>query len=127
MHHHMRRDCISGDDGSIDFMALIRSGIVWPVGRTSTSLSVVPEKRKASIRTREQLDVAPDNVAPSDLESHNYSMSEVLTGFAVVLVANVLVLGKLPGNLDFDYKPCQADCMLVDLVLAMPVADNIED
>lgn len=127
LHGHMGRDWVSSDDGSIDFVALIRPRIVWPVQRTSTSLSVVPEKRKASIRTQEQLDVAPGNAVPSDLENHSYSMSEALAGLAVFLVAIVLVLGRFPGNLDVDYSPCQAECMPVDLVLAMTMPDNIAD
>lgn len=125
MHRHMGRDWISGDDGSIDFMALVRTGIVWPIQRASTLLSVVPGKRKVSKHTLGQLDVAPGSSVPNDLENHNYSMSEVQAGLAVFpVVAIVPDLGKPHDNLDTGYEQCQAGCMPLDLVLAMRVADN---
>lgn len=98
------------------------------VGSASLYITVSRSRRKAlSIRTRELLDVAPDSAAPSDLENHNYSMSEVLAELAVSLIAIVFAHGNYSGTLDVGYKPRQVDCMLLGLVLARAMADNTED
>ena len=71
--------------------------------------------------------MAPGNAVPSDLGNHSCSMSVVLAGLAVFLVAFVLGLGERPDIQDVGYERCQAAGTVVGLVPAMVMAGNTED
>ena len=87
--------------------------LVWSKGWIST------------IHTQGQLAAARGNAVPSDLEIRNCSMSEVLSGLAVVLVAGILIVDE---RLDIPAVGLEGSCLgctLVGIVLAMTAADDI--